>query len=121
MWPRGKYRLASLSWDHLSRCGWDVRELGELRGCGRLAIPESSRLGVASPLWHGNDTAWHHAGMTRPDPQTCEVKIQGAWRAVPLAEAAVDHVMAVKRCPACHGRVMILGTYSGPSGAAQEL
>jgi hypothetical protein len=53
--------------------------------------------------------------MTTPDPQTCEVKIGGAWRAVTLAEAAVDHVMAVKRCPACHGRVMILGGYSGRS------
>jgi hypothetical protein len=53
--------------------------------------------------------------MTMPDPQTCQIQIAGAWRAVTLGEAAVDHVMAVKRCPACHGRVMILGAYSGPS------
>jgi hypothetical protein len=69
-------------------------------------------------MWHHfsgtGATAWHHAGMTMPDPQTCEVKIAGAWRAVTLGEAAVDHVMAVKRCPACHGRMIINGAYSGP-------
>lgn len=53
--------------------------------------------------------------MTKPKPQTCEVKIGSQWRAVSLTEAAVDHVMAVKRCPACHGRVIILGAYSWPT------
>ena len=57
----------------------------------------------------------HIAGMTTPKLQTCEVKIESEWRAVSLTEAAVDHVTAVKRCPACHGRVMILGAYSGPT------
>jgi hypothetical protein len=52
--------------------------------------------------------------MMMPNPQTCEVKIAGAWRAVTLGEAAIDHVTAVKRCPACHGRVLINGAYSGP-------
>ncbi|MCJ2099682.1 hypothetical protein [Methylobacterium sp. E-046] len=55
----------------------------------------------------------HLSGMTKPKPQTCEVKIDGEWRAVSLTEAAVDHVVAVKRCPACRGQVMILGAYSG--------
>jgi hypothetical protein len=58
--------------------------------------------------------AWQVGTMPRPDPQTCEVKIAGAWRAVSLDEAAAHHTMAVKRCPACHGRVAINGTY-GPS------
>jgi len=53
--------------------------------------------------------------MTKPKAQTCEVKIEGEWRAVSLTEAAVDQVTAVKRFPACHGRVMINGAYSGPS------
>ena len=53
--------------------------------------------------------------MTKAKPQTCEVKIGSQWRAVSLTEAAVDHVMAVKRCPACHGRVIILGAYSWPT------
>ena len=57
----------------------------------------------------------HITGMTRPKCQTCEVKIEGEWRAISLTEAAVDHVVAVKRCPACHGRVMILGAYNQPS------
>ncbi|GJE51440.1 hypothetical protein GOFOIKOB_4499 [Methylobacterium tardum] len=52
--------------------------------------------------------------MPSPDPQTCEVKIGGAWIAVSLDEAAALHIMAVKRCPACHGRVAVNGTYSGP-------
>lgn len=56
-----------------------------------------------------------HAGrMTIPDRQICEVRIGNAWRAVSLDEAATEHVMAVKRCPACHGKVMLLGAYSGP-------
>ena len=53
--------------------------------------------------------------MTKHKAQTCEVKIGGKWRAVSLDEAATHHVLAVKRCPACHGRVMILGAYSSPT------
>ena len=53
--------------------------------------------------------------MPSPNPQTCEVKIGGDWRAVSLDEAVTQHIMAVKRCPACHGRVAINGTFSGPN------
>lgn len=53
--------------------------------------------------------------MTTQDAQICEVKIGGAWRAVSLDEAAAHHTLAIKRCPACHGRVAINGTYSGPN------
>lgn len=59
--------------------------------------------------------AWQVRAMPNPDPQTCEVKIGGAWIAVSLDEAAAEHIMAVKRCPACHGQVAINGTYSGPN------
>ena len=52
-------------------------------------------------------------GMTTPKAQTCEVKIGSTWRSVSLDEAATEHVMAVKRCPACHGRILLLGAYSG--------
>lgn len=51
--------------------------------------------------------------MTKLKPQTCEMKIEGEWCPVSLAEAATHHVPTVKRCPAWHGRVMILGAYSG--------
>ena len=50
-----------------------------------------------------------------PRPAACEVKIEGAWRAVSLDEAAAHYAMAVKRCPACHGQVAINGSYSGPN------
>jgi hypothetical protein len=49
-----------------------------------------------------------------PDPQTCEVQIEGKWRPVSLDEAVRRYADAVKRCPACHGRVSINGAYSGP-------
>jgi hypothetical protein len=52
--------------------------------------------------------------MPVDEPHTCEVKVDGFWQAVSLNEAAVAHSAALKRCPACHGRVMILGTYSRP-------
>ncbi|TXN71582.1 hypothetical protein FV230_07865 [Methylobacterium sp. WL6] len=50
--------------------------------------------------------------MTKPDPNRCEVKVDGAWMAVSLTEAAGTHAMAEKRCPACHGRVAITGSYA---------
>lgn len=49
------------------------------------------------------------------DPRTCEVRIEGKWRLVSLDEAVRRYADAVKRCPACHGRVSINGAYSGPS------
>ena len=51
--------------------------------------------------------------MLKPEPQTCEVKIGVTWITVSLDEAAAQHIMAVKCCPACHGRVALSGTYSG--------
>jgi hypothetical protein len=59
--------------------------------------------------------AWHLAGMTKPNPHICEVKVGSVWCAMSLDEAATHHVLAVKRCPACHGRVAINGTYNGPN------
>lgn len=53
--------------------------------------------------------------MTKPKAQTREVKIGREWRAISLSDAAVSHARAVKRCPACHGRVTILGAYSWPT------
>ena len=47
--------------------------------------------------------------------QTCEVKVDGAWHAASLAEARGLYAMALKRCPACHGQVMIAGTYTATS------
>lgn len=49
--------------------------------------------------------------MSAPPDQTCEVKVDGVWRAVSINEAQLRHRDDLKRCPACHGRVMILGTY----------
>jgi hypothetical protein len=52
--------------------------------------------------------------MAALDPQSCEVKTEGKWRPVSLDEAVSRYAEAVKRCPACHGRVSINGAYSGP-------
>jgi hypothetical protein len=51
--------------------------------------------------------------MTRSDPQTCEAKIEGVWRSVSLVEAKGVYATIPKRCPACHGLVMINGNYTG--------
>ena len=51
-------------------------------------------------------------GMAKPDPNLCEVKVDGLWLAVSLAEASTRYVKAEKRCPACNGRVSIAGTYT---------
>jgi hypothetical protein len=45
--------------------------------------------------------------------QTCEVKVDGAWRPVSLVEARSFYTMAPKRCPACHGQVIVAGSYIG--------
>ena len=47
-------------------------------------------------------------------PQTCEAKIDGEWHLVSLADAVSRYAIAIKRCPACHGRVSINGAYCGP-------
>jgi len=51
--------------------------------------------------------------MLMVDRQTCEVKVEGAWRPVSLAEARRLYTMAPKRCPACHGQVSLAGSYVG--------
>lgn len=48
--------------------------------------------------------AWQVGAMPNPDPQTFEVKTGAAWITASLDEAAAQHIMAVKRRPACHGR-----------------
>ncbi|MCJ2021279.1 hypothetical protein MKK84_28335 [Methylobacterium sp. E-065] len=42
------------------------------------------------------------------------MRIESGWRPVSLDEAVSRYATAVKRCPACHGRVSINGSYSGP-------
>ncbi|GJE14963.1 hypothetical protein FOHLNKBM_6040 [Methylobacterium longum] len=49
----------------------------------------------------------------KPQTQSCEVVVEGAWLTLGLDEARVLHRDALKRCPACHGRVTIQGVYSG--------
>ena len=55
--------------------------------------------------------------MAISDKNRCEVRIDGTWRLVPLAEAHAHHRSAEKRCPACHGRVRTQGTYSAQGTA----
>lgn len=57
--------------------------------------------------------------MAKLDPQTCEVKTDGAWRGVSLADAGGTYQSALKRCPACHGPVMINGGYSSSTARRQ--
>ncbi|WP_267422723.1 hypothetical protein [Methylobacterium sp. GC_Met_2] len=57
--------------------------------------------------------------MRRPGPQTCEAKVDGTWRSISLEEAKGVYAMAPKRCPACHGAVMLTGTLT--AGAPRNL
>ncbi|TXM97287.1 hypothetical protein FV242_31960 [Methylobacterium sp. WL64] len=50
--------------------------------------------------------------MTTSDPGTCEAKIGGIWRSISLAEAKGVYAMAQKRCPSCHGAVVLSGSYA---------
>jgi len=50
--------------------------------------------------------------MSTPDAQTCEAKIEGVWRSIGVAEAKSAYVMALKRCPSCHGAVVLSGSYA---------
>jgi hypothetical protein len=57
----------------------------------------------------------HHGD---PNKATCEVRIDSAWRLMPLAEVHARYRAAEKRCPECHGRVRTQGSYSGQGGVA---
>ncbi|KAB1069963.1 hypothetical protein [Methylobacterium planeticum] len=50
--------------------------------------------------------------MRSSKPDQCEVKIDGAWRTANLSEAHGVYRSAPKRCPACHGLVMVHGAYA---------
>lgn len=50
--------------------------------------------------------------MTPPHPDTCEAKIEGIWRSIGLAEAKGIYAKAMKRCPSCHGAVVLSGSYA---------
>ncbi|TXM71723.1 hypothetical protein FV226_14520 [Methylobacterium sp. WL12] len=50
--------------------------------------------------------------MTKPDANHCEVKVNGAWKHISLIEAQGIYAKAGKRCPACHGRVAVSGSYT---------
>jgi hypothetical protein len=50
--------------------------------------------------------------MSMPPAQTCEAKVDGAWRAVSLNEARLLPRDTLERCPICHGRVTVMGVYS---------
>jgi hypothetical protein len=51
--------------------------------------------------------------MLTPSQQTCEVKVDEAWHLATLTEVRSRHMMAQKRCPACHGQVIFAGNYIG--------
>lgn len=53
--------------------------------------------------------------MPTTNEQTCEVKVDGAWRLASLAEVRRLYTMTQKRCPACHGQMMVAGSYIGSS------
>jgi hypothetical protein len=42
----------------------------------------------------------------------CEVKVDGAWRTVSLDDVLTRHRMDRKRCPACHGLIVVYGAYT---------
>jgi hypothetical protein len=56
--------------------------------------------------------------MAMPDTAECEVRIDGTWRLMLLAEAHARCRAAEKRCPVCHGRVRTQGAYSGQGRVA---
>jgi hypothetical protein len=44
--------------------------------------------------------------------QSCEVKIDGEWRLIGIEEALKHHQFDIKRCPNCHGRLIVHNSYS---------
>ena len=51
--------------------------------------------------------------MPQASHQTCEIKMEGAWHVATLTEARGRYAMAQKRCPACHGQIIVAGVYVG--------
>jgi hypothetical protein len=49
--------------------------------------------------------------MTMIEGPTCEVQIDAVWRTLSLNDALRHHRDALKRCPACHGRVRLFRNY----------
>ena len=80
-----------------------------------LCRRQSTRRSQAGTVWPSSpgkrttDAAWSDMSMSAD--QTCEVKVDGAWRTVSLDEARLLPRDATKRCSACHGQVSIQGTY----------
>ncbi|GAN50733.1 hypothetical protein ME121_4787 [Methylobacterium sp. ME121] len=50
--------------------------------------------------------------MAALDTQICEAKIEGVWRPISATEARGVYVMAPKRCPSCHGALVLYGSYA---------
>jgi hypothetical protein len=50
--------------------------------------------------------------MANNGSPTCEVSIDGTWVTMSVDEVQVRHRDALKRCPACFGRLMIQGGYT---------
>ncbi|XYD06701.1 hypothetical protein R1A27_15970 [Methylobacterium sp. NMS12] len=50
--------------------------------------------------------------MYRLPPRTCEAKVGAEWRVISLREAKSTYATALQRCPACHGRVFVTGSYT---------
>lgn len=77
-----------------------------VRGC--LYKLECGFVTVAGPV-----RAWQLRPMPASELQSCEAKIEGTWRPISAAEAAGIFAMAPKRCPSCHGAVVLTGSYAG--------
>ena len=52
--------------------------------------------------------------MLETNPQSCEVKVEGAWQRISVGEAFAHYRMALKRCPSCHGAVITRSSYIHP-------
>jgi hypothetical protein len=55
----------------------------------------------------------HGTSMLTVSDQTCEAKVDGAWQLTTLTVARSLYTMVQKRCPACHGQVIVAGSYVG--------
>ena len=50
--------------------------------------------------------------MAKPDPTSCDVKLDGVWVPVSLIAAQRRYALALKRCPARHGPAMVSASYT---------